>query len=251
MDIVSSLTLMQAIRTDALKQLELDDGPLPDPAVQPFFHLPLKSYVYVYRSPEVNLRACAYAMTCSWSTIVLALHQEMERPTDADAPVPESPWVAERLALLRRQVHALTQQALAEVVQGLRRLPSLPHLSHLGMSHLWLMGWAQFCIKEAAAAGEITPEHAEAFETCVLCAFGCVLPFIDFRLTASLKMMGYSWDVSTASVYIEQMQSYIAMQRTSKFQSHPATSLVPMDDSVLSDMFLPPLDPSWMGVFSV
>ncbi|KAJ7242023.1 hypothetical protein C8J57DRAFT_1726429 [Mycena rebaudengoi] len=76
MDIVSSLTLMQAIRTDALKQLELDDGPLPDPAVQPFFHLPLKSYVY--RSPEVNLRACAYAMTCSWSTIVLALHQEME-----------------------------------------------------------------------------------------------------------------------------------------------------------------------------
>ncbi|KAJ7232020.1 hypothetical protein C8J57DRAFT_1384477 [Mycena rebaudengoi] len=84
------------------------------------------------------------------------------------------------------------------------------------MSHLWLMGWAQFCIKEAAAAGEITPEHAEAFET----------------LTASLKMMGYSWDVSTAS-------------------SHPATSLVPMDDSVLSDMFLPPLDPSWMGVFSV
>ncbi|KAJ7242022.1 hypothetical protein C8J57DRAFT_1368117 [Mycena rebaudengoi] len=103
------------------------------------------------------------------------------------------------------------------------------------MSHLWLMGWAQFCIKEAAAAGEITPEHAEAFET----------------LTASLKMMGYSWDVSTASVYIEQMQSYIAMQRTSEFQSHPATSLVPMDDSVLSDMFLPPLDPSWMGVFSV
>jgi hypothetical protein len=77
-----------------------------------------------------------------------------------------------------------------------------------------------------------------------------ILPFIDFRLTASLKMMGYSWDVSTASVYIEQMQSYIAMQHTSESQSHPATSLVPMDDSVLS-MFLPPLDPSWMGIFSV
>ncbi|KAJ7242027.1 hypothetical protein C8J57DRAFT_1368151 [Mycena rebaudengoi] len=165
------LTLMQAILSDALKQLELNDGPLTDPAVQPFFHLPLKSYVR--RSPKVGLRACAYAMTYGWSTIVLALHQEMERPTDADAPAPESPWVAERLALLRRQVHALTQQALAEVVQSLRRLPSLPHISHLDKSHLWLIGWAQFCIKEAEAAREITPERAEAFETCVLCAFGC------------------------------------------------------------------------------
>ncbi|KAJ7232018.1 hypothetical protein C8J57DRAFT_179045 [Mycena rebaudengoi] len=204
---------MQTIRSDALAQLELEDWSNVDPAVLPFFSLPAKGYAY--HSPEVNLRACAYGMTCGWSTIVLALHQEMERPTDADAPVPESPWVAERLALLRRQVHALTQQALAEVVQGLRRLPSLPHISHL------------------EAAGEITPEHVEIFET----------------LTASLKMIGYSWDIPAASAYIERMQSYIAMQRAS--ESQPATSLVPMDDSVFSDMFLTPLDPSWMGVFSV
>ncbi|KAJ7242018.1 hypothetical protein C8J57DRAFT_70943 [Mycena rebaudengoi] len=230
-DILSSLTAMQTIRSDALAQLELEDWSNVDPAVLPFFSLPAKGYAY--HSPEVNLRACAYGMTCGWSTIVLALHQEMERPTDADAPAPESPWVAERLALLRRQVHALTQQALAEVIQGLRRLPSLPHISHLGMSHIWIVGWVQFSINEAEAAGEITPEHVEIFET----------------LTASLKMIGYSWDIPAASAYIERMQSYIAMQRAS--ESQPATSLVPMDDSVFSDMFLTPLDPSWMGVFSV
>jgi hypothetical protein len=48
------------------------------------------------------------------------------------------------------------------------------------MSHIWIVGWVQFSINEAEAAGEITPEHVEIFETCVSCTFHCILPFIDF-----------------------------------------------------------------------
>ncbi|KAK7022130.1 Zn(2)-C6 fungal-type transcriptional factor [Favolaschia claudopus] len=200
---------------------------------------------------RLNLRSCAYIMTLSRTTLVLALHRELVRRARAlpSASIPSSfatytspaqvvqaqaqadQWAAERIALLARQVHAMADLAVTEVASALRTMPSLPHMAH---SHRGVVvEWAEFCISEAEANGSVSPERSATMQT----------------LSEALKLIGYSWPLPSGLV--ERLDGFLQTQRLRQNPSNsiPVQSLV--EESMFLDMFPAPLDNNWTSVFTL
>ncbi|KAJ7711971.1 hypothetical protein B0H16DRAFT_1900307 [Mycena metata] len=169
-----------------------------------------------HRSEEDNLRACGFAMTTGFATLVLALHREMKHRIATEAETTDDRWLRERIGLFGRQVHEVASFAVGVVARAIRLLPSLPHLAQVGW--IGLHEWAEFRLTE--------PSTTEADVT------------VFKGLISALKMSGYSWDMSSSSELIEQMEAYIVQ--------HEATSLP--GASGFSGVFS--LDESWPGMFA-
>jgi hypothetical protein len=102
-------------------------------------------------------------MTVGFTSLVLALHREIEHRTSTDLPTTQDRWLQERTGLLQRQVYEMTSLAVEDVARTLHLLPSLPHLAHTEWNGIH--DWAQFCLAEAATTGTITPARVKVFET--------------------------------------------------------------------------------------
>ncbi|KAJ7485624.1 hypothetical protein FB451DRAFT_1230559 [Mycena latifolia] len=176
---------------------------------------------------EENLRSCAFAMFAGYAGLVLALHREMEYRAAADAThhltVHDSRRY-HRTALLRQQAHDIAAGAVEHVVRMIQLLPAPPHIMHLDWSGI--LGWAQFCLTEADAAGGLSHERVTTFE----------------RIINILKAMGYARDIPQSGVLIERMEAYLLAYR--------AETSLPTDNSGLSDLTFS-LNNTWMGMFAV
>ncbi|KAK7014256.1 Zn(2)-C6 fungal-type transcriptional factor [Favolaschia claudopus] len=199
---------------------------------------------------SLNLRSCAYIMTLSRTTLVLALHRELVRRAALPSSSPSIPssyvtsparvvqaqaqadqWAAERIALLARQVHTMADLAVIEVASALRTMPSLPHMAHSNRGVV--VEWAEYCISEAEANGSVSPERSATMQT----------------LSEALKLIGYSWPLKSGLV--ERLDGCLRKQR---LQEHPSNSIPVqslVEESMFLDMFPVPLDGDWTSVFTV
>ncbi|KAJ7479687.1 hypothetical protein FB451DRAFT_1239611 [Mycena latifolia] len=176
---------------------------------------------------DEHLRSCALAMSMGYACLVLALHHEMEYRAAADATqhltIHDSRRY-HRTALLRQQAHDMAADAVEHVVRSIQLLPAPPHIMHVDWSGV--LGWAQFCLAEADAAGALSHARVPAFE----------------RITSTLKVLGYSRIIPQADGLIARMEAYLLAHRTQ--------TSVPTDTSGLSDLTFS-LDNTWMGMFDV
>ncbi|KAJ7935588.1 hypothetical protein B0H13DRAFT_1948743 [Mycena leptocephala] len=209
----SSLSILQSILSLVLDQLELSPE-----GEHLFYEFPGNDPSL--RRREENLRACAFGMTVGFTSLVLALHREIEHRTSTDLPTTQDRG-SRTHGLLQRQVYEMTSLAVEDVARTLHLLPSLPHLAHTEWNGIH--DWAQFCLAEAAPTGTITPARVKVFET----------------LIAALKLFGYSWDIPRSSELIDGMAAYVAQ--------HQVSSLSP--SLALSQMF--PFDSGWTGMFGI
>ncbi|KAF7336162.1 Beta-lactamase/transpeptidase-like protein [Mycena venus] len=186
------------------------------------------------RDRHLNIRACAFLMTFSRATLVLALHRELVRRAAITISPPSSTghgtgaaladlWASERLTLLRRQVKDMADATLLEVARALRSMPSLPHIAHSQRDAV--IAWAEFCLDEADATGSVLPVRAATMET----------------ISSALKLVGYSWQLPLGLV--ERLDAYVDTHR----------QLIPPfpEDSMFVDMFPEPLDNDWMSMFTM
>ncbi|KAJ6622088.1 hypothetical protein B0H10DRAFT_2015213 [Mycena sp. CBHHK59/15] len=242
MRIVAELTTLQRIRDlvsvefEPVLQSERDADASAN-AIPSFFA------PYVARhSQHMNVRACLHALTIGYTDLVLALHEEIafrESCGHYTAHVADSArdarWERERLALLGRQVCELARRAA----------PSRLHLTHVQVDSLHR--WARFCLEDGA-----DPDGAIA-ET----------------VTGALKLIGYSWDLSMSSALIARLEAHVAqrcafvdhadsvdfdnLQDMGFMQVNGSGFLEDGSTPCESDMqmFLPPLDDNWMGMFTV
>ncbi|KAJ7123587.1 hypothetical protein C8R44DRAFT_875776 [Mycena epipterygia] len=280
---LSGVTLLRSIRASILNEAESEPepntntAPAPTPPdASPLFH---RSPQADARGTDVNKRVCAYIMTFSCATLVLALHRELTRrasvalaaSTSSAAAVASASskgaapahmgtgaqGASERLDVLRRQTRELAGFALADVARALRVLPSLPHLTHVECGAL--MACAQFCLDEADEAGgvPITPEQALVMDA----------------ISDALKLVGYSWTLPAGLV--ERLDACVAAQRafgdTQRQQQQGGNAYEQQqtysdfgDDAMFMDMFPTPLDGNstdmamaadggewpWMGMFT-
>ncbi|KAJ7780568.1 hypothetical protein DFH07DRAFT_792749 [Mycena maculata] len=207
---LASLSILQsivALAFDSIPALNHDGEPT-------FPAFPVLSLALA--DAEANMRACAFAMAFGFTSLVLALHQEMEYRATVGAGAEEDRWAQERVGVLRRQAHELASVAVGDVMHALQLLPSLPHLVQVQASSI--EGWAQFVLVEADAHGTVPSERVEVFE----------------MLQSALKLFGYSGDTTHSSGLIDRMEVYLAKHR------NPA-------NSSLAHLF--PLDNSWTGMF--
>ncbi|KAJ7500013.1 hypothetical protein FB451DRAFT_1358990 [Mycena latifolia] len=161
------------------------------------------------RSMQANVRSCALIMTCSDTTLVLALYRELARragvpPAAADGAAGR--WAAEHACLLHRQVREMAGHAVATLARALPRLPSLPHLTHIYRPAL--VAAAQFCLAEAV------PGRAGVIEA----------------IADALKLVGYAWTLPPGLV--ERLEACIGTPRP------PPLAFV--EDAMLMDMFPAP-----------
>ncbi|KAJ7780591.1 hypothetical protein DFH07DRAFT_949826 [Mycena maculata] len=207
---LASLSILQsivALTFDSIPALDRDG----EPAFPSFAVLPL-----ALAGAEANMRASAFAMAFGFTSLVLALHQEMEYRATVGTGAVEDRWAQERVGVLRRQTHELASAAVGDVKRALQLLTSLPHLVQVPASII--EGWAQFLLAEADACGTVPSEHVDVFE----------------MLQSALKLFGYSGDTTHSSGLIDRMEVYLAKHR------NPA-------NSSLAHLF--PLDNSWTGMF--
>lgn len=156
------------------------------------------------RGEDENIHACAFAMAIGFTSLVLALHQEMEHRAAAGA-TPDR-WEQVRADVLRRQVHELARAAVDDVARSLRLLPSLPHLAHVEWSNLQC--WAQFVLAEADAGVTVTPARIKVFEMYAislsfLCAEYSNAGYYQINRSAKVNwvLLGYSACVCTYSTH--------------------------------------------------
>ncbi|KAJ7851847.1 hypothetical protein B0H14DRAFT_819462 [Mycena olivaceomarginata] len=219
-DFISSLNHLHSIRSLVFDEEDEEDDVYPGDAL--FHPTPQK------RGHRLNLRSCAYIMTLSRATLVLALHRELIHRAAITSPATAATtsadhWAAERLALLRRQVSEMADITVSEVARALRSMPSLPHIAHIQRGNV--VAWAEFCLNEADAAGSVSPERAATIET----------------ISEALKLTGYSWPVPSGLV--ERLDAYA--------ETHRPLPAGFSEDSMFLDMFPAPLDHNWMSVFTV
>ncbi|KAJ6560487.1 hypothetical protein B0H10DRAFT_1175616 [Mycena sp. CBHHK59/15] len=260
MSFVASLRMLHTVRARVFDTLNLDapDGV----SAKPFFHVSHQAR----RASGVNIRAYAHSITVGYSCLVLALEQEvaLRAPTSTAHPtstatMPASSyavkgddpdadlWRRARLALLRREVHALARNALEDVACVLAYLPSLPHLTHLQWSVF--QGWGQFCLD--CEEGEVSAEE---------CA----------TITSVFKLIGYSWDLPLSDMLIERLEACAAAasatpsppESFSGLETRQGGMVVqgsghiePVQNSGQNgdldnvvEMLMAPLDYSWMGM---
>ncbi|KAJ6626758.1 hypothetical protein B0H10DRAFT_1998414 [Mycena sp. CBHHK59/15] len=244
MRFLAELTTLRRIRELVLSELESallheHDADGDSVATRPFFYMPHPAR----RAHGENLRAIAHAMTVGYTSLVLALHEEMVFRSGqqlADCAGDDAMWVRERIALLARQVQELAQRTVREVVRGLEHLPSLPHLTHLYAGGLH--GWARLCLED-----DTDPDGAVA-ET----------------IAGALKLIGYSWDLPASSALIPRLEAHVAQRRVllhhadsvdfphaaqmGSMQANGSDCVA--DGSALDMQFIPPLDYSWMTMFT-
>ncbi|KAF7340405.1 Zn(2)-C6 fungal-type transcriptional factor [Mycena venus] len=182
------------------------------------------------RDTQLNIRSCAYIMTCSLATLALALHRELVRRAAISLSLPPpggvtvgDQFAAERLTLLRRQAREMASITVTDVARGLRSMPSLPHITHI--QHNAVVAWAEFCLDEADAAGGALPERAATMES----------------ISGALKLVGYSWPLPLG--LIERLDAYVDTHR----QMIPAFP----EDSMFVDMFPEPVNNDWMSMFTM
>jgi len=212
---LSSLSTLQSILALVLTQLELSsDGELL------FYEFPGKDPLV--RREEENLRACAFAMSVGFTSLVLALYKEIEHRVSTDQPTLQNRWHQERMGVLQRQVHEMTSLAASDVARTLQLLPSLPYLAHVEWSSI--QDWIEFCLADAAATGTVEPDRVKFFET----------------LISALKLFGYSWDIPRSAELIGRMEACIAQHKAASELS---------SNSALAHLF--PYENSWTGMFGI
>ncbi|KAJ7494269.1 hypothetical protein B0H11DRAFT_2003928 [Mycena galericulata] len=178
-----------------------------------------------YADDAENIRTCAFAMSVGFTGLALALYREMEYRTAAEECAriqTQSQWA--RIAVLRRQAQDMAARAVDDVPRTIPLLPSPPHMMHV--SWTGIVGWAEFCLDEADAAGGVSPTRFIVFE----------------RIMDTLKTLEYSRNDPHTGALIERMGAHVAAYMT-------AVSFAE-DDFALPDMSLP-LDNAWMGIFSI
>ncbi|KAJ7512852.1 hypothetical protein B0H11DRAFT_1843251 [Mycena galericulata] len=215
---ISALAILQSIVSLCFTQIDLhaDPTPLFLSGVRP---------VDLRSTEEENIRSCASAMSGGFTSLILALHREMEyRGTTDTCDTTQSQWELGRTALLRQQAHAMASAAVEDVARTLKLIPTPPHFMHVGWTGIH--GWAQFCVDEADAIGRIPLGRVVAFE--------CILN--------TLKAGSYSRIHAESSALIERMEAHLTIYK--------ATDAFLNDEPALSDMTFP-LDNSWMGMFSM
>ncbi|KAJ6595591.1 hypothetical protein DFH09DRAFT_1135056 [Mycena vulgaris] len=210
---LSSLSIMKSILSLLLTDKDFQADPIP-----------LSNEPRNHR--ENNLRSCAFAMSLGYIGLVLALHHEMEYRAEHDtefhtATRVDGGW-AGRTALLQRQAHEMTANTVDDVARALHLMPVTSHMMRVHWSGM--LGWAQFCLTEADAAGGVSPGRIAVFQ----------------QIIATLKALGYSRDIPQSHELIERMEAHIA--------AHSAVDSFPMDTSALSGMTFS-LDHTWMGMF--
>lgn len=117
-----------------------------------------------------NIRTCAFAMSVGFTGLALALHREMEYRAAADARAgkqTQSQW--QRTAMLRHQAHEMATRAVDDVPRTLHPLPSPPYNVYVDWAGI--LGWAEFCLDEADAAGGVSPARIVVFERCAHCSY--------------------------------------------------------------------------------
>ncbi|KAJ6512224.1 hypothetical protein C8R47DRAFT_689207 [Mycena vitilis] len=212
--LLSSLSILQSIVTPILDQLQLSfSGDLQ--------LLCTSSGHPLVRSKEENLRSCVFAMSVSFTSLVLGLYREIEHRASSEVSKTQTQWLRERTAVLQRQVQEMAGVAVSDVARTLQLLPALPHVSHLEWGSI--QEWSQFCLTEAATTGSIPPARVQVFES----------------LIAALKLFGYSWDVPRSSELIEQMEACVAQHKASHL--FPNLALVPVF----------PFENNWTGMFGL
>ncbi|KAJ6626749.1 hypothetical protein B0H10DRAFT_2185707 [Mycena sp. CBHHK59/15] len=266
MRFLAELTTLRRIRELVLSEFESallheHDANGDSFATRPFFYI---SH-HARRSHGANVRGSAHAMNVGYTSLVLALHEEMVFRSGqqlADCAGDDAMWARERIALLARQVRELAQRTVRQIVRGLEHLPSLPLLTHLhaGGFH----GWARLCLED-----DTDPDGAVA-ETCVvLCSsssflWSWLLRRVAFRIAGALKLIGYSWDLPASSALIARLEAHIAERRvllhhadsvdfahsaqTGFMQANGSDCVA--DGSALDMQFSPPLDDGWMTMFT-
>ncbi|KAJ6600167.1 hypothetical protein B0H10DRAFT_2083516 [Mycena sp. CBHHK59/15] len=216
-DVLSSLTLLHSICSVLFNNR--NDNPQTEADPIYFFadpHAPL--------TQDMELHACEHLVTFGRATLVLTLHRELVLRVPPSMDAISTQWVHERLALLRDQAREQVGFAAVEVADALRRLPSLPHLTHLERDIV--LDYAQFCLDEADANPHASdPERVDVLQT----------------LVDALKLMGYSWEVPLGLV--ERMEVHVATHRDG------APSSDRLQPYVHSDMFLALLEGPWMAAF--
>ncbi|KAJ7728965.1 hypothetical protein DFH07DRAFT_782085 [Mycena maculata] len=171
------------------------------------------------------VRSAIFGMSVGFTSLVLALHREMEYRAVADSRDGiQSEWTLARTALLRRQAHSLASDAVEDVARTFKLIPYPPQTMHLGWNGI--RGWAEFCLNEADAAGGIPPAR--------IVAFGCLLD--------TLKALGYSRNNPELHALIERMDTHAA--------ASASADSFPTDISALSDITFS-LDNTWPGIFSM
>ncbi|KAJ7061024.1 hypothetical protein C8F01DRAFT_179621 [Mycena amicta] len=220
-----------------------------------------------------NVRSCAFGMSVIFMGLVLTLHTELERREESESRTlgqisspssvksskqAQSPWTSAHIALLRSQAHELALSALPDI----RRVLALQEFPLYGIAMMWtnIMGWAEFCAKEADQRGGIwgfsgsgdaggqakLEETVQTYE----------------RILCALKGIGYSLSSTHLNNLIERLETHLLSyrQRTSDVMSMSISTTAPsfsppeqdMDMELLSrplpDMsFL--LDGSWMYIW--
>ncbi|KAF7297549.1 Zn(2)-C6 fungal-type domain-containing protein [Mycena kentingensis (nom. inval.)] len=190
------------------------------------------------QKPETSLqvRTCAFALSCVFVGMVMALHGELQRrfsevsaattpitphiysedspggsgSTGSSSPQsthssPQPHWSSARIAFLRAQAHSLVISALPD----LRRMLTLMTFPLYGLAtqRANFMAWAQFCIDEADQCGGIagvgvtsgldTQEAIKTYE----------------QLLYALKGMGFSHAGDRLNVLIDRMEQHVNLHR--------------------------------------
>jgi hypothetical protein len=138
-----------------------DNFPACDPIPHWFSDGPQKPYA----DDAENIRTCAFAMSVGFTGLALALHREMEYRVAAEEGTgkqTQSQWT--RTTVLRRQAQDIAARAVDDVLCTMPLLPSPAHIMHVGWTGI--VGWAEFCLHEADAAGGVSPARITGFERC-------------------------------------------------------------------------------------
>ncbi|KAJ7172928.1 hypothetical protein C8R43DRAFT_977899 [Mycena crocata] len=187
-----------------------------------------------------ELRKSIFAMTMGFTSLALALHNEMQyratvSPTSAQGSTgQDKDWARDRALLLRQQAHKMASSAAQDMERALRCLPTKPHIMMMLIHWSDIPGWAQFCLDEADAAGGVPPARVGVFE----------------KIFNTLKMLGYSWDSLQYRELVERMDAHM--------EAHKAAALFPAATAIfqagaasdLSDIAFP-LDNNWIGMFDM
>ncbi|KAJ7794399.1 hypothetical protein B0H14DRAFT_2923298 [Mycena olivaceomarginata] len=168
-----------------------DNFPACDPIPHWFSDGPQKPYA----DDAENIRTCAFAMSVGFTGLALALHREMEyRVAAEEGTGKQSQWT--RTTVLRRQAQDIAARAVDDVLCTMPLLPSPAHIMHVGWTGI--VGWAEFCLHEADAAGGVSPARITGFE----------------RIVDTLKTLGYWRDDPRTVALIEQMEAHVTAYRT-------------------------------------
>ncbi|ORY46226.1 hypothetical protein BCR35DRAFT_311039 [Leucosporidium creatinivorum] len=153
------------------------------------------------------MQAIKLVASMCYTTLVLSLHQEVQRRAREEESSANA-WLGgererERIARLRRQVTDMAREAARECAEGLDDLPGLAYGLHFSS---YPEAWVQILLDEVAETGQLSLENRKALSSILLV----------------LKLSGFSYVDSSVDSTIASIEAHLQLPSSNNLLQAPA-----------------------------